>query len=145
MHAFFSILAHVTPVALALAVVAALFAALRPARVEAAPAVAAPAPKPALAEAPAMAHGGHAKGHNLDLFGGRPEDYVAPTPAEVKAQVHRVLQIRLSDEQHERVLTKAQAQLKLPGAYVRDPLLQHIGAAEPVADQAEASTANALA
>jgi hypothetical protein len=145
MHAFFSILAHATPVALALAIVAALFAALRPARVEAAPAVAAPVPKPAPAEAPAVAHGGHAKGHNLDLFGGWPEGDVAPTPAEVKAQVHRVLKIRLSDEQHERVLTKAQAQLKLPGAYVRDLLLQQIGADEPMADQTVPSMADTLA
>jgi len=57
--------------------------------------VAAPAPTPAPAEAPAVAHGGHAKGHNLDLFGGWPEGDVPPTPAEVKAQVHRVLKIRL--------------------------------------------------
>ena len=89
MHAFFSLLAQATPVAFALAIVAAVFAALRPARVAPTPAVAAPAAKPVPAETPAVAHGGQAKGHNLDLFGGWPEGYVPPTPAEVKAQGKR--------------------------------------------------------
>ena len=134
MHAFLSILAHATPVALALVIVAALFAALRPARIVATPVVADPAPKPAPAETPAVAHGGHAKSDNLDLFGGWPEGYVPPTPAEVKAQVARVLRIRVSVELHEQLMAEAQARGQALGMCVRDLLQEQVDADEPAAE-----------
>lgn len=117
MHAILSFLAQATPVAFAMTLVAAVFAALRPARVEPAAAVVAPVTKPAPAEplaktsseTPAVVHGGDAKGRNFDLFGGWPDGYVPPTPAEVKAQVARVIRFRVSAQMHEQLEATAQA------------------------------------
>ena len=145
MTTILSLLAHATPVALALAIVAALFAALRPARVEAVPAVTAPAPKLAPAETPAVAHGGHAKGQNLDLFGGWPEGHVPPMPAEVKAQIGRVLKFRVSEELHEQLVAEAQACRQPLGTYLRALLQEQIGVGEPAADLVEALPADTLA
>jgi hypothetical protein len=147
MHAFLSVLAHATLLALVLAAVAAVFKALGPARDAATTEVAAPAAKPApaepSAEIPAVAPGGRAKGHNLDLFGGWPEGYVPPTPAEVKAQVARVLKVRVSVELHEQLMAEAQARGQALGTCVRDLLQEQIGASEPAADLvAEASMAD---
>jgi hypothetical protein len=143
MHAFLSILA--------LAIVAAVFAALRRARVAPAAAVAAPSAQSAPAElvktapetAAAVAHGGQAKGDNLDLFGGWPEGYVPPTQAEVKAQVARVLKVRVSVDLHERLMAEAQARGQALGTCVRDLLQEQIDADAPSA--IEASPADTLA
>ena len=90
MHAFFSFLSQATPLVVALAAVAALFAVFRPVAVAATPEGDVPTAKPAPAESLAVAHGGDAKGHNLDLFGGWPEGYVRPK-SELHEQPHLMI------------------------------------------------------
>ncbi len=142
MHALLSILADAALGAFALALVAALFAPLRVDRVIPAAAVAAPAAKPAPAEPPAKAahdtptaaYGGHAKGQNLDLFGGCPEGNASPTPAEVRAPVNRLLKVRISVHLHEQLTAQAQARGQKLGTCVRHLLAAHVVADEPMAD-----------
>ncbi len=53
-----------------------------------------------------------------------------PTPAEVKAQVARVLRIRVSTELHEQLMAEAQARGQALGTCVRDLLQEHVDADE---------------